>query len=284
MSTPFLSVVILTKNEESFIGRCLRSVMWADELVVVDSGSTDRTVEIAEAHGACVYKRSWHGWAVQRNIGIGLARHDWVLYLDADEVVTPELAHSIRQTLNASPDPQDGYYVDRRPDSLGRLLANESRPKRRQGMVRLLNRTQNRFDETMKVHEECHPVGRALPLEGVLLHWRGFTVDESVASLNRYATLEAEVLCEKGERATGWRIFTRPLLRFGWCYLARGGLWRGTPGLIHAMLKATNEFVQNAKAWEQQHLSKPALHPPPALYEDPEQSTATERFSDVEEV
>ena len=261
-----LSIVILTKNEHLFIERCIRSVRWADEVVVVDSGSTDGTVELAESLGATVYARPWHGWARQRNIGIALARHDWTLYLDADDLVTPRLAASIQQVMASHPDPRDAYYVDRRPDSLGRLLANESRPMRRRGMIRLLNRQHNSFDETMKVHEECRPAGRALPLKGVLIHWRGFTVDESVTSLNKYAGIEAEVLGDRNVRVTGLRIVLRPLLRFMWCYVARLGILRGTPGLINAMMKATNEFVQNAKAWETQHVPVPILHPPDHLY------------------
>src|SRR5438105_1553782 len=162
-----VSVAILAKNEETFIGRCVTSALWADEVLVLDTGSTDRTMEIARSLGATVYERPWSGnWSEMRNVSICLAQHDWVLFIDADEIVTPELACSIRAALSRSPDPRDGYHVQRPSDMLGVLLANEARPSKQAGFIRLLNRRFNLCDEAQKVHESITPVGRARPLYG----------------------------------------------------------------------------------------------------------------------
>lgn len=265
-----LSVVVLTQDEETFIGRCIRSVPFADEVVVLDSGSTDRTREIAEGHGAVFFERPWAGnWARQRNKGVSLAENDWVLYLDADEIVTPKLAASIQEVLREQPDIRDGYYMTRRPDHLGRLLPNLRRPSRRKGMVRLFNRRYNSFDESMDVHEECHPVGKAISLEGDLLHWRGRTMREDLESLNFYTDKEADAVASAAERVSSARILIRPVLRFLWDYVARGSFRSGVPGLIHALMKAFHEFGTAAKVWERQHVPDPVLHPPEHVYHDP---------------
>lgn len=266
-----ISVIVLTKNEEEFIERCIRSVLWADEVVVLDSGSTDRTREIATSLGANVYEQEWLGWSAQRSKAIVLARNDWVLVVECDEIVTQELAKSIQETMSSSVDPRDGYSVDRRGDFLGILLPNESRPSKRHNFVRLFNRLYSAYDPTMKVHEEVRFPGKAIPLQGVLLHWRGYVMNEYISVFNRYATVEAEVLHEKGFRAHGLIIILRPLLRFLWCYVARGGFRLGTRGLIHAMLKATNEYIRYAKLWEMQNVQR-TLHPPIHIYASPPQT------------
>lgn len=269
-----VSAIILTKNEEVFIERCIRSVRWADEIVVMDSGSSDRTCEIARSLGAVVYEREWLGWPRQKNLAMSLAKNDWVFCLDADEIVTPKLAESIQSALTGSPDPRDGYHVARPNEMLGALLANEARPSKQIGFVRLVNRTCNRYGEDQQVHEEIHPVGKALPLVGDLIHWRGYTMDQHLLSYNKYATLEARVWGDAGFRATPLKIFAKPILRFLWCYVYKQGYRRGTPGLLHAMTKASWEMMWMAKLWERQNMSGPALHPPANLYCDAPAGTA----------
>ena len=232
----------------------------------MDSGSDDRTREVARSLGATVHEHPWLGWPRQKNLAISLAAHDWVFCLDADEIVTPTLARAIEDVMQGTPDPRDGYHVERPNDMLGVLLANEARPSKQRGFVRLFNRTCNRYGEDQQVHEEIHPVGRALPLRGDLIHWRGYTMDQHLQSYNRYATLEARVWGDAGCRATPLKIFAKPLLRFLWCYVARQGFRRGTPGLLHAMTKACWEFMWLAKLWERQNMTGPALHPPRDLY------------------
>ena len=273
-----LSVVIMAKNEEAVIARCIGSVNWADEVLVIDSGSTDRTREIAASLGASVYEQPWLGFSAQRNRGAELARHDWILFLDADEIVTEALAASVTQVLRGTPDPRDGYAVDRRGDFLGVLLPNEARPSKRRTFVRLCNRRCSAYDLDMPVHEEVRFPGESIPLGGVLLHWNGFTMDEFVPLFNRYATVEARTLDAGGKRATALDIFARPVLRFLWCYLARGGWRLGTRGLMHAMLKASSDYMRYAKLWELQNVTS-AADPPAALYRPSPGSGAPSNFS-----
>ena len=265
-----ITVIILTKNEATFIARCVRSVAWADEVLVIDSESTDQTKEIAEALGARVVVQPWLGWSGQRNKAVSLAKNDWVLFVEADEIVTPTLARSIQDAMRKNPDPRDGYTVNRRNDFLGLLLFNDTRPSKRRNFVRLFNSQESGYDTAMKVHEEVRFPGEAIPLEGVLLHWRGYTMDELVGVFNRYATVEAEVLDEQGVRATPINIFLRPTLRFLWSYVAKGGFRQGTRGLMHAQLKATSDYMRYAKLWERQNVTS-SPHPPASLYDPSEQ-------------
>jgi (heptosyl)LPS beta-1,4-glucosyltransferase len=262
---PALTVIVLTKDEEQLIERCISSVRWADEVLVIDSGSSDKTREIAASWGANVYEQEWLGLAGQRKMSIPIAKNDWVFFVDADEIVTPELARSVQHVMNGSLDERDAYSVDRRGDFFGLLLPNTSNRRRRRNFVRLFNRRYSGYDPAMKVHEEVRFPGKAVPLRGILIHWGGRTMDEYVTAFNRYATLEAEVLNERGRRASGLRIFLWPVMRFLWNYVAKGGARLGTRGLIHAMLQATAEYIRYAKLWEMQNVRR-TLHPPAHLY------------------
>lgn len=256
-----LSVVIMTKNEEAKIARCIRSALFADEIVVIDSGSSDKTKEIARAFNANVYDQPWLGFSAQRNQGASLAKHDWVLFLDADEVVSDELAASVQNTMRGPLDERNAYAVDRRGDFLGVLLPNESRPSKRKNFIRLYNRRFSSYDTTMNVHEEVRFSDKAIPLAGVLYHWNGHTMDELISLFNRYATLEAQELNRRGKRATALEIFAMPILRFLWSYVARGGFRLGTRGLIHSLLKGSSDYMRYAKLWELQNVT-PVPNPP----------------------
>ena len=267
----------MTKNEADKIARAISSVAWADEVLIIDSGSADATRELAESLGARVVEQPWLGFSAQRNRGAALARHDWIFYLDADEVVTDKLAGSVKTVLAGTPDPKDAYAVDRRGDFLGALLPNEARPSKRRNFIRLYNRQHSLYDEEMSVHEEVRFPGQALPLAGVLLHWNDLTMDEYFSLFNRYATLEARSLNQTGVRARPLDLLVRPVLRFFWSYLARGGWRLGTRGLLHALLKAESDFMRYAKLWELQNVA-PTPHPPESLYRP---AAATKRRADA---
>ncbi len=269
-----VTAVIMTKNEEAVISRCIRSVLWADEVLVIDSGSTDNTVAIAKSLGAVVYEQAWLGFSGQRNRGAELAQHDWVLFVDADEIVTPELAASVQAAMQGTPDARDSYAVDRRGDFLGVLLPNETRASKRKNFIRLYNRRFSHYDPNMSVHEEVRFPGKAIALQGLLLHWNGLGMDEYIPLFNRYASLEAAALSEQGVRARALDIFVRPLLRFGWSYFIKGGWRLGTRGLIHAMLKGVSDYLRYAKLWEMQNVT-PTPNPPATLYADDVPSTGT---------
>jgi glycosyltransferase involved in cell wall biosynthesis len=263
-----LSVIILTKDEEEFIERCVRSVLWADEVLVIDSGSTDRTREIAASLGARVYEeKEGLGYLAKRCKAPSLAKNDWVFLLDCDEIVTPELARSIQEVMNSPMDERDGYSVDRRGDFYGILLPNFSRPSKRLNYVRLFNRRYSVYKQTINPHEEVHFPGKAIPLQGTLIHWRAYIMDEYISSANRYAKREAEVLNKKGSRVNGLTLFVRPILRFLWCYIIHSEFRLGMRGLVHSMLMATSEYIRYAKLWEMQNAAR-VLHPPTYIYSD----------------
>jgi (heptosyl)LPS beta-1,4-glucosyltransferase len=264
MSTP-ISVVVLTKDEEDFIERCMDSVAFADEVVVVDSNSTDRTRELAAARGATVVEQPWLGWSNQRNRGAAAARNDWIFQLEADEVVTGELEASIRAVLAGPMEPKDGYTLERRSEFLGALMPNEARKSKRRSFVRLFNRTESRYDPEQLVHEEVLVPGRTIPLDGPLLHWRGLTFGEIAAVFNRYGGVEAEMLDGQGVRSSPTKILARPILRFLWCYVRKGGFRHGARGLMWAMMKATGEYYRYSRLWERQNLPEPVIHPPAEL-------------------
>jgi (heptosyl)LPS beta-1,4-glucosyltransferase len=257
---------MLTKDDEDLVERALAQVDFADEFVVVDSGSTDRTREVAAAAGAKVVEQEFLGWSRQRNAGAEAARNDWILSLDADEVVTPRLAESFRRVLSGPMDPRDGYSVSRRDDILGELMPNESRRAMRVGLVRLYNRRHTGYDPGEIVHERAKPPGRTIHLDGTLLHWRGRDVHDLMAAINRYASVEATALEEQhGARASYAKLMMRPLLRFLWCYVWKGGFRYGSRGLIWATLRASAEALRWAKLWERQNVDRAIKDPPPRI-------------------
>jgi (heptosyl)LPS beta-1,4-glucosyltransferase len=258
-----VTVVIIAKNEEDFIGRCLSNVQWADECVVIDSGSTDNTQEICRKMGATVIQHDWLGWAKQKDFGVSAAKHDWVLILDADEIVTPELAKSIHHTINQLPNEKNAYAFRHPLDFLGILTVGAS--KNPLETVRLFNRKYSRFDTSLKVHEKIICTGEILPLGGDLIHWRGRTMSEYMESINFYTTIEAEILHEKGVRTTPIKIFTRPILKFIWGYIIHRQYRYGMHGLILALLGSMSDYFRYAKLWEIDHAPR-LLHPPEDIY------------------
>ena len=250
-----LSVVICTLDEEQLIERVIRSVAFADEVVVCDSGSTDRTGEIARAAGARVIEQEWLGFSQQKNHAASLATHDWILSLDADEVVTPEMATDIVDALSASPDPTTGFAVDRRGIFFGAELPNLERRSTRSTCVRLYNRTCGTWDEEMAIHEVVRVPGAIQMLNGHLLHRRTLSMDDFFTVFNRNATTEAGELLARTPRVSALHVLGRPILRFVWCYVVRGGFRLGERGLVHACVAATSDLMRYAKAWER---SRPA--------------------------
>lgn len=258
-----VSAVIITKDEQEYIERCIRSLDFADEVIVVDSQSTDRTCEIARGLGAVIVEQEWLGTSVaQRIVGVEAASHDWVFCLDADEMVSAELSESLKTILASDTDPRDGYALDRRDDLVGGLVPNESRRANRLALVRLFNRRFSGWDRAERVHETVKVEGKSIPVEGALIHWRGSDVNELVATLNRFATVESEILDGRGVRATPAAIIVRPLLRFLWCYVWKRGFLFGVRGFIWSFLRAMAEGVRWAKLWERQQFPSGQKHPP----------------------
>jgi len=223
-----LSVVVVTRNEEERLRACLEAVVWADEIVVVDAESEDKTVAIAQEFTDRVVVRRWPGYAAQKNAALDLASGDWVLSLDADEVVSPELRAEIARVL-ASDGPADGYTVPRRNIFWGRWVRHGGLYPDRQ--LRLFRRGRGRF-EARAVHESVRVDGRVEPVDGHLEH-------------RSYRDAVAE-----GRRARVTDLLLRPLGRFLAMYVVRRGFLDGWRGFLLATLYAYYVLIRSAKIWE----------------------------------
>ncbi len=242
---PKLSVTIITLNEEKNIEACIESVGFADEVLVVDSGSTDRTVAIAEAAGAKVIHEPWKGFGPQKQFAVEQAAHDWVLCIDADERPGKELSQEITEVLNG---PQyKAYSMPRCNIFLGRWLRyGEGYPDR---SLRLFHRGFARWSVDA-VHEkvECStPVGT---LNSDLLHYSEDGVQQYLQKQNRYTSLQAELMMNKGKKFSLMQLLLSPLFRFFKFYFMRKGFLDGVPGLIHILIGCINSFVKYAKLYE----------------------------------
>jgi len=274
MSRQKLSAVIMTLNEEALLQRCLDSLKFADQVLVVDSGSSDGTLDIARRNGADIVFQPWLGWSQQRNFSGRTAKFDWVLMLDADEVVTDKLRLSILEALGRDPSPRDAFAMDRRAEFMGALLPNMKRRSKLMGFCRLYNRLYSAYDETQSVHEEVLVPGNCHLLDGYLLHWRQVDIAALITQNNRYTTLEADLFDSRGVRPSIHRLIFRPIARFGWCYFVCGAYKLGMRGFLYSVLKAMFDFMTDAKLWElHQSPVEPAQHVArhlPAAMTDPQ--------------
>ena len=237
-----LTVVVITRDAGAELAACLASADFARESIVVDSGSADDTVEIARASGARVVEQAWLGFGAQKNFAVAQARHDWILCLDADERVSPELVKSIRAALAA---PMNvAYTMPRRNRFLGRWLRHgEGYPD---WNVRLFDRRHAKWSDDV-VHEHVLADGPVGKLTGDLLHASAESLDAYLAKQNRYTTLQAQALYQRGERFSAFRIVLSPLLRFVRFYVLRAGFLDGTAGLAHIAIGCFNSFCKYLK-------------------------------------
>jgi len=241
-----LSVALVTRNEEDRLRACLESVVWADEIVVVDAESEDKTVAIAQEFTDRVVVRPWPGYAAQKNTALDLATGDWVLSLDADEVVSPELRAEIARVL-AADGPADGYTVPRRNIFWGRWVRHGGLYPDRQ--LRFFRRGRGRF-VARAVHESVRVEGRVEPADGHLEHRSYRDVSDFLARADRYSTLAAEEAVAQGRRARVSDLLLRPLGRFLAMYVVQGGFLDGWRGFLLATLYAYYVLIRSAKIWE----------------------------------
>ncbi len=242
-----LSVAIITLNAASQLEDCLKSAHFADEIVVVDSGSTDGTQTLAERYGARIVAQDWLGYGPQKQFAVEAARHDWVLCLDADERVTPELQAAIESAL-AQPD-HGAYRFPRCNRFLGRYLKyGEGYPD---WSLRLFDRRQARWSDDA-VHEKVVADGPVGTLQGDLLHDSAETLAAYLTKQNRYTTLAADMALQAGKRASLGRIAFSPIVRFIKFYVIRQGFRDGLPGLVHIAIGCSNSFIKYAKMLERQ--------------------------------
>jgi glycosyltransferase involved in cell wall biosynthesis len=249
-----LSVTVIAWNEEERLRACLESVAWADEIVVVDAESTDKTAALARDFTDRVWVRPWPGFATQKNFALAQATGEWVLSLDADERVTPELADRIRAILMAD-GPADGYSVPRRNIFWGAWVRHGGLYPDYQ--LRLFRRGAGRFVDDA-VHESVRVDGRMEVLDEALLHQSYRDLEDFVRRSNRYSTLAAQDWLRRGRRVSLAALVMKPLGRFLSMYIVQRGFLDGWRGLVLAVLYAEYVFLRMAKAWEARRA--PASH------------------------
>jgi glycosyltransferase involved in cell wall biosynthesis len=250
-----LSVTIIARDEEDRIGDAIRSVSFADEIIVLDSGSRDATVSVSRSLGAQVIETDWPGYAEQKNRALGHARHDWVLSIDADERVSPELADSIRAVLADGP-PSDGYAVARRQWYLGRWIRHCGWYPNRS--IRLFRRSKSRW-VGLELHERVEVDGTVGRLSGDLLHLSYRNLSDHLKTIDRYSTLFAQESRTRGRRARWWDLVFRPPLFFLKRYLLSLGFLDGVHGIIVCGMGAFYTLSRWSKLFELQR--SPAREP-----------------------
>jgi len=247
MSGPLpLSLCVITRDAAAELAECLASVPFAAEIVVVDSGSRDDTVEIARRFGARVFEHEWQGFGAQKHFAVAAAAHEWVLCLDADERLTPELATAIVATMTARDAASEpvAYAMARRNRFLGRWLAHgEGYPD---WNVRLFDRQRARWSDDA-VHENVVADGPVARLAGDLLHASAESLAAYIAKQNRYTTLQAEAMHARGERVSAVRLALSPCARFLRYYVIRLGFLDGVAGLVHIAIGSFASFLKYAK-------------------------------------
>ena len=225
---PRLSLIVITKNEEAAIARCLRSANFADEVVVIDHASTDRTAEIARAHGArVIVTPDWPGFGPQKNRALDRATGDWVLSLDADEWIEPALADEIRDAV-ARADAADGYEIPRRSRFCGKIVRHGD--WRGDRVLRLFRRGQGRFSGD-KVHERVIVEGRIARLSSPIEHDSITDPADADEKIDRYATAAAAQLAAEGKTSSAAKAALRGWAAFLRSYLFRLGFLDGLTGL-----------------------------------------------------
>jgi glycosyltransferase involved in cell wall biosynthesis len=248
---PKLSVTIITRNEAADIGEALASVSWADEIVVVDSESTDETVAIARQRHARVDVRAWPGYVEQKNHAASLASHDWILSLDADERVTPALASEIQALMARAPEAigHAGFRIPRVTFHLGRWIRSTDWYPDYQ--LRLYDRRLAQWTGKY-VHEAVSVRGTIGPLRGELQHFAYRDIADHLETIDRYTTYAARQMHEAGRRAGLLQLAGHPPLAFLRNYIAHGGIRDGVPGFVISAMNAYYVFLKFAKLWERQ--------------------------------
>lgn len=240
-----VSVVIITKDEEQNIEDALKSVSDAQEIIVVDAFSADKTVEICRKYTDKVYQLEWQGFARQKQTAVDYAKGQWVLVLDADERVTPELKSEIVQAISNTD--SSGFYIPRENYFIGKWIKHGGWwPDH---TLRLFRKDKGRF-EIREVHEKVVVDGKTSHLKNPLKHFTYRSMSDFIARAENYSTLAARELKKKGRCAGVFSLTVKPLATFLKMYFLRLGFLDGTRGLILAVLYGYYTFLKYAKTWE----------------------------------
>jgi glycosyltransferase involved in cell wall biosynthesis len=249
--TPRLSACVITLNEADRIAACLESLAFCDEVVVVDSGSTDGTREVAAAHRARVIEHAFEGFRAQKDFAVSRARHDWVLCLDADERVTPELRASIEVARDVGFADAAGYRFARCTEYFGAFLRHgNAYPDR---VLRLFDRRRGGWRAGREIHEHAVVDGNVTTLAGDLQHVAYRSLDDQLARYRRYAAMMATHMHGNGRCARLHNLIANPAWRFLRGYVLRAGFLDGWRGFLFACMEADYVREKFARLWLLQH-------------------------------
>jgi glycosyltransferase involved in cell wall biosynthesis len=248
---PQLSAIVITRNEAANIGDCLDGLAFCDERIVVDCGSSDGTVEIARGKGARVETHEWRGFGAQKNFALSLVTGDWVLSIDADERVTPELAQAIQAAI--ADGAADAFELPRVSSFCGR-------PMRHSGwfpdyVLRLFRRGKGRFDGAL-VHERVICDGTVKRLDKPLIHHPVLKLEDALARMDRYSTASAETLVASGRNVSFATGLGHGFFAFFKTYVLRLGFLDGAEGFLLAVANAEGSYYRYMKAWVAQRTAQ----------------------------
>jgi glycosyltransferase involved in cell wall biosynthesis len=240
---PRLSAIIITKDEAANIGDCLDSLAFCDERIVVDAASSDGTMMIAKQKGARVATHGWNGFGPQKNYALSLAQGDWVLSIDADERVTPELASAIRAALDGT---ADGYEIPRRSSFCGRMMRHSGWfPDR---VLRLFRRGKARFTDDA-VHERVVCDGTVARLAEPILHYPVTRLEDAIRRIDQYSTLGAQKLAQSDRKISALSGPVHGIGTFVRVYFLQLGFLDGAAGFMLAVANAEGAYYRYQKAW-----------------------------------
>ncbi len=244
---PSISAIVITLNEEKNIRECLESLNWCDELIVVDSNSTDRTVEIAQGFNAKVQIVDNQTYGEKRNTGIDMASGEWILWIDADERITPELQKEILELIAADKQPYDAYLINRKSFFINKFIKHCGWYP--DYTLRLFRRSTGIRFNTLLVHESAVFSGDKGRLKNDILHYTDRDFEHYISKLNSYTTLSARQLFEKGRKAGFFDIIFRPAFTFFKMYFLKLGILDGFMGLVLCTLSSVHVSVKYSKLY-----------------------------------
>jgi glycosyltransferase involved in cell wall biosynthesis len=248
-----ISLTIIAFNEEANIERCIQSVPFASEVIVVDSNSTDKTPEIARRLGAKVFVEAWRGYRDQKNRAVELASNNWILSLDADEALSPEAAAEIQKALTSGKmDEVDGYEFPRLSYNMGRWIRHGGWYPDWQ--LRLFNRARAKWSEG-HVHERVR-AEKVLRLKNPILHWPFANLKEQINTNNNYSSLGAQDLFDRGIRFSVFKMIFKAKSKFFETYILKRGFLDGFPGFVISVGAAYSVFLKFAKLRELEQASR----------------------------
>ncbi len=247
-----ISVCIITKNEEKILPCCLYFLSWVDEIIVVDGGSSDKTVEIAKNYGAKVFYKKWEGYANQKNFAISKAKGEWILSIDADEIVKDELKKEILSVIIQDNEIK-GYFIKRKNYYYGKFINFGACKNDYQ--LKLFKRGYGKY-EAAPVHETIKINGKSGYLKNFLLHYTAESIHKHIETVNKYTELEVEDLKNKNYVPTGYSILLKWFFMFIKNYFFKTGFLDGLKGLVYNVISACYIFIKEIKYSEKYGLNK----------------------------